>query len=105
MRGIDLFSSLLEIIGVNIVLSGDNAVVIALASHRLTELQRRFAILFGSAGAILMRIALTIASAELLRLPWLRLGAALLLLWIGARMLLDGGDDHDAVAASPAGAW
>ena len=105
MRGIDLFSSLLEIIGVNIVLSGDNAVVIALASRRLPQVQRRWAIVFGSAGAILMRIALTIAAAELLRLPWLRLGGALLLLWIGVRMLLDGGDDHDAVAASPASAW
>src|SRR5262249_23399926 len=105
MRGIDLFSSLLEIIGVNIVLSGDNAVVIALASRRLPQVQRRLAILFGSAGAILMRIALTIAAAELLQLPWLRLAGALMLLWIGVRMLLDGGDDQDAIAARPAGAW
>jgi YjbE family integral membrane protein len=105
MRGIDLFSSLLEIIGVNIVLSGDNAVVIALAARRLPQVQRRLAILFGSAGAILMRIALTIAAAELLQLPWLRLAGALLLLWIGVRMLLDGEGDRESVAASPAGAW
>jgi YjbE family integral membrane protein len=105
MRGIDLFSSLLEIIGVNIVLSGDNAVVIALASRRLPQNQRRLAILLGSAGAIAMRIALTIAAAELLQVVGLRLAGALLLLWIGVRMLLDGGDDRDSVAASPAGAW
>jgi len=105
MRGIDLFSSLLEIIGVNIVLSGDNAVVIALAARRLPQVQRRLAILLGSAGAILMRIALTVAAAELLQLPWLRLAGALMLLWIGVRMLLEGGDDHEAVTASPAGAW
>src|SRR4249920_3571552 len=99
MRGIELLSSLLEIIGVNIVLSGDNAVVIALASRTLPTAQRRTAILLGSAGAIVMRIALTVAAAELLRLPWLRLAGALLLLWIGVRMLLDSGEDHDLVTA------
>ncbi len=105
MRGIELLSSLLEIIGVNVVLSGDNAVVIALASRTLPTAQRRTAILLGSAGAILMRIALTVAAAELLRLPWLRLGGALLLLWIGVRMLLDSGDDHDLVTAKASGPW
>ncbi|HTS54942.1 MAG TPA: TerC family protein [Burkholderiales bacterium] len=105
MRGIELLSSLFEIIGVNIVLSGDNAVVIALASRALPREQRGTAIALGSAGAILMRIALTVAAAELLRLPWLRLAGALLLLWIGVRMLLDGGDDHDLVAAPASGPW
>jgi YjbE family integral membrane protein len=105
MRGIELFSSLLEIIGVNIVLSGDNAVVIALASRTLPREQRRTAILLGSAGAILMRIALTVAAVELLRLPWLRLTGALLLLWIGVRMLLDSGGEHDLVTGKASGPW
>jgi YjbE family integral membrane protein len=61
--------------------------------------------LLGSAGAILMRIALTVAAVELLRLPWLRLAGALLLLWIGVRMLLDSGADHDLVTAKASGPW
>ncbi len=105
MRGIELLSSLLEIIGVNIVLSGDNAVVIALASRTLPQDQRRTAILLGSAGAILMRIVLTVAAVELLQLPWLRLGGALLLLWIGVRMLLDSGEDDDLVMAKASSPW
>jgi len=105
MRGIELFSSLLEIIGVNIVLSGDNAVVIALASRTLPPDQRRIAIGLGSAGAILMRIVLTVVAAELLQLPWLRLAGALLLVWIGVRMLLDGGEGDDLVTAKPSSPW
>jgi YjbE family integral membrane protein len=91
---------LLEIIGINIILSGDNAVVIALAARSLPERYRRAAILFGSAGAILMRIALTIAAAELLTLPWLRLIGGILLLWIGVQLLVpdddDGGEEDGA---------
>jgi YjbE family integral membrane protein len=105
MRGIELLSSLLEIIGVNIVLSGDNAVVIALASRTLPRDQRRMAIVLGSAGAILMRVVLTVVAAELLQLPWLRLAGALLLLWIGVRMLLDSGGEHDTEAAKASGLW
>jgi YjbE family integral membrane protein len=105
MRGIELLSSLLEIIGVNIVLSGDNAVVIALASRTLPLDQRRIAIALGSAGAILMRIVLTVVAAELLQLPWLRLAGALLLVWIGVRMLLDGGESDDLVTGKPHGPW
>jgi predicted tellurium resistance membrane protein TerC len=67
-------------------------VVIALASRTLPGHQRRIAILLGSAGAILMRIALTVAAAELRQIPWLRLAGALLLVWIGVRMLLDNGE-------------
>jgi YjbE family integral membrane protein len=106
MHGVELFSSLLEIIGVNIVLSGDNAVVIALASRTLPPEQRRTAVLLGSAGAILMRIALTVAASELLQLPWLKLAGALLLLWIGIRMLVDSGAGGDGLATAKAsGPW
>lgn len=105
MHGIELLSSLLEIIGVNIVLSGDNAVVIALASRALPLKQRRTAILLGSTGAILMRIALTVAASELLGLPWLKLGGALLLLWVGVGMLADSDGDDDLVTAKASGPW
>jgi YjbE family integral membrane protein len=80
--------ALLQIIGVNIVLSGDNAVVIALAARSLAEKQRKQAVLIGSAAAVVMRIILTIVAVELLRLPYLKLVGALLLLWIGIKLLV-----------------
>jgi YjbE family integral membrane protein len=80
--------ALLEIIGVNIVLSGDNAVVIALAARSLPEKQRKQAVVIGSAAAVVMRIILTIVAVELLRLPYLKIVGALLLLWIGIQLLV-----------------
>jgi YjbE family integral membrane protein len=87
---------LLQIIGVNIVLSGDNAVVIALAARGLPEGQRKQAVLWGSAAAVVMRILLTIVAVELLRLPYLKLVGAALLLWIAVQLLIpeDEGESH-----------
>ena len=65
--------ALVQIIGVNIVLSGDNAVVIALAARGLPPDQQKRAIAWGSGAAVVMRIALTIVAVELLRLPYLKL--------------------------------
>ena len=87
-----------QIILVNIVLSGDNAVVIALAARGLPERQQKQAVLWGSGAAVVMRIVLTIVAVELLRLPYLKLVGAALLLWIAVQLLLpegDGGDDID----------
>src|SRR5262245_46344482 len=80
--------ALLQIIGVNIVLSGDNAVVIALAARSLPAKQQKQAVLWGSGAAVVMRIVLTIVAVELLRLPYLKLIGAALLLWIGIQLLL-----------------
>jgi YjbE family integral membrane protein len=85
--------ALLEIIWVNILLSGDNAVVIALAARSLPPKQQRTAIIFGSSGAIVLRIILTIVAAQLLLLPWLKVIGGLLLLYIGVSLLLPEGDD------------
>lgn len=86
--------SLLEIIGVNIVLSGDNAVVIALACRSLPPAQQRLAIFFGAAGAILLRAVLTGFAALLLARPYLKLVGSVLLLWIAVKLLLpEEGDD------------
>ncbi len=79
---------LLQIIGVNIVLSGDNAVVIALAARSLPPLQQKKAIIWGSGAAIVMRIALTIFAVKLLTLPYLKLVGAALLVWIGIQLLM-----------------
>jgi len=89
---------LAKIIGVNLILSGDNAVVIALAARSLPAKQQKQAILWGSGAAIVMRIVLTIFAVALLTLPWLKLIGAVLLLWIGVKLLLpeEGGEDIDA---------
>jgi YjbE family integral membrane protein len=80
--------ALMQIIGVNIVLSGDNAVVIALAARGLPPDQQKRAVAWGSGAAVVMRIVLTIAAVELLRLPYLKLVGAVLLLWIAVKLLV-----------------
>ncbi len=80
--------ALAQIIWVNILLSGDNAVVIALAARSLPPKQQKQAIMIGSGAAIVMRIVLTLVAAQLLQLPWLKLIGALLLLYIGVTLLL-----------------
>jgi YjbE family integral membrane protein len=83
-----------QIIGVNIVLSGDNAVVIALASRGLPAHQQKRAILWGSGAAVVMRIVLTVVAVELLRLPYLKLIGAALLLWIAVQLLVPEEEGH-----------
>jgi YjbE family integral membrane protein len=93
--------ALLEIIGVNIVLSGDNAVVIALACRTLPPSQQRMAIFFGSAGAIVLRAVLTVFAVLLLAQPYLKLAGGALLLWIAIKLLLpdeDGGGEMEGNA-------
>ena len=89
---------LAKIIGVNIILSGDNAVVIALAARSLPARQQKQAILWGAGAAVVLRIILTIFAAALLALPWLKIVGSLLLFWIGIKLLVpeDGDDDIDA---------
>ena len=84
-----------QIILVNIVLSGDNAVVIALAARSLPPRQQKQAIFWGAGAAVVMRIILTVIAVEMLKWPWLKLIGAVLLLWIAVKLLLpeDGGDD------------
>jgi len=92
--------ALLKIIWVNILLSGDNAVVIALASRNLAAEQQKKAIFFGSGAAIVLRVVLTLFAVQLLQLPWLKLVGAVLLLWIGVQLLADNDDDADVHASS-----
>src|SRR3954463_3195552 len=90
---------LLKIIGVNIILSGDNAVVIALAARSLPARQQKQAILWGAGAAVVLRIVLTIFAAALLALPWLKLVGSLLLFWIGVKLLIPEDDDPDIKAS------
>ena len=82
-----------QIIWINIILSGDNAVVIALAARSLPPKQQKMAILWGSGAAVVLRIALTFVAAYLLKLPYLQIVGGLLLLWIGWQLL--GGEDDE----------
>ena len=92
------WTALLKIIGVNIVLSGDNAIVIALAARSLPAHQQKKAILWGSGAAIILRIVLTVFAVALLQLPWLKIAGACLLLWIGVKLLIP--EDGEANVAS-----
>ncbi|MEG0047497.1 MAG: TerC family protein, partial [Comamonas sp.] len=86
---------LAQIIWINIILSGDNAVVIALAARSLEPRQQKLAIFWGTAAAVLLRVVLTIVAVKLLALPWLQLVGGILLLWIGVQLLNDGDDEED----------
>ena len=90
---------LLKIIGVNLILSGDNAVVIALAARSLPERQQKAAVLWGSGAAVLMRIILTVFAVALLTLPWLKIIGSLLLFWIGIKLLVPEDGDEDISAS------
>ena len=83
-----------QIIWINIILSGDNAVVIALAARSLPAHQQKQAVMFGSGAAVVLRIVLTFVAAALLELPYLQIIGGLLLLWIGVQLLSEGGDEE-----------
>jgi len=92
LQSTDFWIGLIKIIWINIILSGDNAVVIALAARSLPPQQQKKAILFGSGAAVVLRIALTVVAAKLLELSYLQIIGGLLLLWIGVQLL---GDEED----------
>jgi YjbE family integral membrane protein len=89
------WAALLSIIVANILLSGDNAVVIALASRNLPPAQQKKAIFWGSAAAIILRVILTITAVQLLSLPYLKIVGAILLIYIGIQLLADSDDEAD----------
>ena len=84
---LDWVSSIIQIVLVNAVLSGDNAMVIALAAHRLPAAQRRQAMLWGSGLAIVMRLLLTFVVSALLLVPGLRFVGAVLLAYIACKLI------------------
>ena len=90
-----------QIVLIDILLSGDNAVVIALACRNLPERQRRLGIFWGVAGAIILRVVLTFFAVSLLSIPYLKIIGAALLLWIGVKLVQPQGDEngHDIKAA------
>jgi YjbE family integral membrane protein len=85
----EFWIGLVKIVWINIILSGDNAVVIALAARSLPPHQQKSAVFIGSGAAVLLRIVLTVVAARLLALPYLQIVGGLLLLWIGVQLLAD----------------
>ena len=99
-------SALLSIVVINVMLSGDNAVVIAMAAHQLPQRQRKTAIMVGGSLAAIMRIALTLVAAKLLTIAAIKVVGGLMLLWIAFQMLKEEEERSDGVhvAESMAGA-
>jgi YjbE family integral membrane protein len=94
----EFWVGLLKIIGVNIILSGDNAVVIALAARSLPPKQQKQAVFWGAGAAIVLRVVLTLFAVALLALPWLKLVGSVLLFWIGIKLLIPEDDEADIKA-------
>jgi YjbE family integral membrane protein len=78
-----------EILMINLVLSGDNAMVIAMASKNLPEKHRKTAVWWGAAGAVILRCVLTFVAVLLLKIPYIEAGGGILLLWIAFKLLLE----------------
>ena len=99
----ETWAALLTIIGVNVVLSGDNAVVIALACRSLPPKQQTMGIALGSGMAVVLRIIFTIFIAYLLGVPYLKVVGGLLLFWVGYKLAV--GDDDGAEVDAAVSIW
>jgi YjbE family integral membrane protein len=99
------WAALGSIIWVNIILSGDNAVVIALAARSLPPKQQKAAIFWGSGAAIVMRVVLTIIAVEMLKWPWLKIIGAILLVYIGVSLMLDEDEGEGDVGGDKGNIW
>jgi YjbE family integral membrane protein len=91
------WGAVIQIVVIDILLGGDNAVVIALACRNLPPAQRVKGVLWGTAGAILLRVALIAFAVVLLDVPLLKFAGGLLLLWIGVRLMAPAHDAHENV--------
>ena len=89
LQSADFWIGLVKIVWINIILSGDNAVVIALAARSLPPHQQKKAVFWGSGAAVVLRILLTVVAAKLLELSFLQIVGGCLLLWIGFQLLSD----------------
>ena len=92
----DFWIGLVKIIWINTILSGDNAVVIALAARTLQPQHQKLAVIWGSAAAVVLLVLFTVGAAKLMELPYVELVGGILLLWIGAKLL---GEEDEAEAA------
>jgi len=87
--------SIIQIIAIDIILGGDNAIVIALACKNLPEKKRKLGIFYGALGAIILRVIMVFFATTLLLIPGLKIVGGLLLIWIGVKLILDNQKNHD----------
>src|SRR6476646_5881908 len=99
------FVDLLRIMSIDILLSGDNAVVIALASRSLPDAQRWRAVVGGSAAAVVMRILLCLIITTVLKVPYLKVGGGMMLLYIGVQLVLPEGETDASDVAATSHVW
>lgn len=93
---VEFFSALLTIVFIDLILAGDNAIVIALAARNLPKEQQKKAVIWGTAGAVGIRVIATLLVVQLLNVPWLNLVGGLLLVWIAYKLLVQE-DAHDGI--------
>ena len=91
----DILNSLIQIMVINIVLSGDNAVVIAMAARNLAPGRRQLAIFWGCGGAMVLRILMTLLAVQVMKIPLLQLTGASLLVWIAIKLLIEKPEEPD----------
>lgn len=99
MTPFEFLTTLLSIVFIDLILAGDNAIVIGMAAKRLPKDTQKKAILYGTIGAILLRIVATVLVVYLLEIPWLLVAGGIMLLWIAYKLLVQE-EDHDNVKAS-----
>jgi len=90
------FTGILSIVVIDLVLAGDNAVVIAMAVRMLPKSQRFKGIAFGAGAAVLLRVVLTFFVSQLLQIKFLKLGGGAVILWIAVKLFVEGGGDEDS---------
>ena len=96
----EFFSALFSILVIDLVLAGDNAVVIAMAANRLPENLRKKAVLYGTAGAVIIRVVMTLMAVYLLSIPFLQAVGGVILIPIAIKLLKPSGDKHIEAADS-----
>ena len=88
----------LSIVFIDLLLAGDNALVIALAVRALQPRERRIGLICGAAGAVVLRIGLTFVAAQLLNIPFLKVAGGLFVLWIAVKVLVDASEPPDSAS-------
>lgn len=97
---LEFLSGFVSIILIDLILSGDNAVVIALAVRSLPRDKRQKAIIIGSGAAVLLRIILTFFAIQLLAIPYLKVVGGLMIIWIAVKLFLEDSSDHNDIKSS-----
>jgi YjbE family integral membrane protein len=94
-----LLAGVLSIVFIDLLLAGDNALVIAMAVRSLAPRERRIGTICGAAGAVVLRIGLTFVAVKLLDIPFLKLAGGIFVFWIAIKVLIDVSDPPDSVKA------